>query len=302
MKQEELVEKIKKLKKERNAVILAHNYQRPEIQEIADYLGDSFDLSLKAREVDSEVIVFCGVRFMAESAKILSPEKTILLPEKEASCPLADTASPDQLRELRKNHPEAMLITYINTTAEVKAESDICCTSANAVKIIKAFPNEKIAYIPDQNLARYAEKMLDRSILKWEGYCYVHHENITAADAKGLISKHPEAVVMAHPECPPDVLELCDYVTGTAGMVKIARQSEAAEFIVLTESGLADRLKRENPEKEFYVVRTAVCESMKLTTLQSLHESLRDMKHEITVPDEVRERALNSLNRMLEYQ
>ncbi len=295
-----LISKIEELKSKLNAVVLAHNYQRPEVQKIADFLGDSLVLAKKAMELDNPVIVFCGVHFMAESAKILSPDKKILLPEPEAGCPLADCASPEAVRKMRDKHPDALFIAYINTSAEVKAECDICVTSANAMNIIRHFPHREIVYLPDKNLARYAEKQLNREIIKWPGQCYVHDQLIQLDDVERLKAEHPEAVVMSHPETAMEILEISDVFTGTGGMLSYARSSGKNEFIVVTEQGLVDRMRREIPGKIFFHLPAAICGQMKLTTLRSLHESLRDMKTEITVDSNIASRAKKALDRMME--
>ena len=300
MNKKELIEAILYLKAKKNAVIVSHNYQRPEIQEISDYLGDSLELAQRVQSLDSELIVFCGVHFMAESAKILCPDKKILLPEESAGCPLADCATPDQVREFRKQNPEAVFIAYINTSAAVKAECDVCATSANAMKIIDYYKDREIVYLPDKNLAAYAESILQRPIIKWAGQCYVHHFLITPQKIQELKKSHPEALVMAHPEAPKAVLDLADIVTGTSGMLRAVQKSAGNEFIIGTESGLADRMRREFPGKIFYAVESAVCGEMKLTTLSSLYHALRDDRYEIHVPPEIASKARLALVRMLE--
>jgi len=300
MKQTELAEKIRELKRERRAAILVHNYQRPEIQDLADYLGDSLDLARRARNLDNPVIVFCGVHFMAESAAILSPSKTVLLPHPEAGCPLADCATPEMVRTARKNHPDAVFVAYINTTAAVKAEVDITCTSANAFHILSQFKDQPICYLPDKNLAAYAAEKLDLNIIRWPGQCYVHDSLIDPVTVQRLKKEYPDARVMAHPEAPMEVLNEADLVTGTSGMIRDAHSSKVRRFIVVTEKGLVSRMRREIPGKQFIEIPTAICAQMKLTTLETLYEALLNMQHRITVPEPVAGRARWALERMLE--
>jgi quinolinate synthase len=299
---DDLQQEIRRLKQERRALILVHNYQRPEVQEIADFLGDSLDLSLKACEATEETIVFCGVSFMAESAKILNPHKTVLLPREEATCQLADSAAAGSVRQLKQQHPEALVIAYINTYADVKAEADICCTSANALSILRAFPDRELIYLPDGNLARYAEQLLGRPLIKWPGACYVHDRLITPSRIQRLREQHPGARVMAHPECPLSVLGLADHILGTGSMVKLARESSEREFIVATETGLVTRLQRENPDKVFYPVEQALCATMKLTALEDVRDALLKQQHRVELDPDVMQRARRSLERMLEFR
>lgn len=289
------------MKKEQDVLLLVHNYQRSEIQDLADKLGDSYDLSRSATEAKASTIVFCGVRFMAESAKILCPEKRVLLPEKEASCPLADMISAEQVRELKRLHPEAIVICYINTYAEVKAESDICCTSANALKIISRFPDREIIYIPDQNMAAYAQQVLKRDIIIWPGYCYVHHRLLSSAQVRQARRANPGALVLAHPECPLDVLGEADLVVGTSGMIRHVGESDRKSIIVVTETGLVERMRREFPDKVFIAIDSALCVQMKLTRLESLYESLKFGREEIVLSEDIMRRARRSLERMLEF-
>jgi len=300
MDQKTLKKEILELKAERNAAILVHNYQRSEIQEIADYLGDSLDLAKRAKQLPNPVIVFCGVHFMAESAAIMSPEKTILLPQKDAGCPLADCATPEMVRESRKKHPDAVYIAYINTSAAVKAEVDVVCTSANAFSILSHYKGREICYLPDNNLASYAERTFDIPIIKWPGHCYVHQTLITETAVKDLKNKYPDAMVIAHPEASFEVLQLADLVTGTSGMIKTAKESKRNQFIVVTEKGLVQRMRREIPDKTFIELPEAICTQMKLTTLLSLHRSLKNMQHVISVPESIAAKARISLNRMME--
>ncbi|MDI6727743.1 MAG: quinolinate synthase [Thermodesulfovibrionales bacterium] len=319
-------EEILKLKEEKNAIILSHNYQRDEVQDIADFIGDSLELSRTAAEIDCDVIVFCGVHFMAESASILSPNKTVLLPELEAGCPMADmiqVSSPRKvwktfpgyetqptfafpheftLRDIKAKYPGVPVVAYVNTTADVKAESDICCTSANVVKVVESLPDERVICIPDRNLSMWAQKNTKKQIIAWDGFCHVH-DRITKKDVLKAREEYPNAVFMAHPECRLEVLELADHVTSTSGMLRFAKSSDAKEFIVGTETGLMHRLKKENPDKIFYPLRKdMVCPNMKKTTLNSILIALREMKNVIKVPEEIRIRAKRALDRMLEIK
>jgi quinolinate synthase len=300
MNTQELKEKIRLLKKSLGAVLLVHNYQRPEVQEIADYMGDSLDLAKRAKALDNPVIVFCGVHFMAESAKILNPTKKVLLPEPEAGCPLADCATPEQVKRFRSRYPEAVFIAYINTSAAVKAECDCCCTSANAVKIIRHFDKRDIVYLPDKNLAAYAEYTLNRPIIKWPGQCYVHDRLISPETVDRLKQQYPDAVVMAHPETHLSILKKADVVTGTSGMLKEVERRNAKYFIVVTEIGLVDRMRRDYPDKVFVPLTNAVCAQMKLTTLNSVYRALLHQSMEIQVPEKIAERARVALEKMLE--
>lgn len=296
------IQEIWRLKKERNAVILAHNYQRPEIFEVADFIGDSLELARQAVGVTADVIVFCGVHFMAETAKILNPKKTVLLPDLRAGCSLADTVNAESLadrkEELRTLYPDLAVVAYVNTTAEVKAESDVCCTSSNAVKIVNSLPNQHILFVPDENLARYVQEETDKTVISWDGNCYVHHQinpDQIAAVKRGL----PQVKILVHPECRADVLELADAVLSTSGMVRYAKETQASEFLIVTECGLSDRLLLELPEKKFYKV-CKLCQFMKMITLEGTLESLRLMRHDITLSEEVRQRAEKALRRMFE--
>jgi quinolinate synthase len=297
---EQLIKKIKELKTERNAVILAHNYQPGEIQDIADFTGDSLALSVKAASTDADVIVFCGVKFMAETAAILSPGKTVLLPDKNAGCPMADMITAAQLRELKQEHPGAVVVCYVNSSAEVKAESDYCCTSANAVEVVKSLPKDKkIIFVPDQHLGRFVVEKTGREMILWPGYCPTH-AFITEDDVKKAKAAHPGAIVMAHPECTEPVKAVSDKIFSTGQMLKFAKQSDAKKFIVATETGIIHTLKKENPGKEFYPVTTrAVCPNMKRITLDKVLWSLEDMHYKITVPADIAARAKKSLEKMV---
>ncbi len=298
---DKLVENIKKLKKERNAAILAHNYQNPEIQDLADFTGDSLGLSIKAAETNADVIVFCGVRFMAETAVILSPEKTVLLPDEHAGCPLADMITADQLRDLKRKHPEAFVVCYVNSSAEVKAESDYCCTSANAVEVVNSLPNDKpIIFVPDQNLGQFVSERTGRDLILWPGYCHVHVV-ITEDDIKNTKAKYSDAIVMAHPECTGPVKALSDELLSTGQMLRYAKQSQAKQFIIATETGIIHTLKTQNPQTEFVpATGKAICPNMKLITLEKVLWSLQDMRFKVTVPQDIRIKAEKAIDMMVE--
>lgn len=295
-----LAERLAVLKAARKAVILAHNYQIEEVQEQADFVGDSFELSRKAAAIDAEVIVFCGVHFMAESAAILSPAKTVLLPERQAGCPLADTITPEALREKKKEYPEAAVVCYVNSSAAVKAESDICCTSANAVQVVDALPQRQILFVPDQHLAHYVSTQTDKEIIPWPGYCITHYQ-VTAEDVRRARAAHPGAAVVVHPECRPEVVELADHVASTSGILRFARTAPARKIIVGTEMGILYRLQQANPDKEFFLLSPGlVCHNMKMTTLEKAVHALETMSYRVTVPEDIRLAAARSLARMLE--
>jgi len=296
-----LFEKIKRLKNMRKAVILAHNYQPGEIQDLADFGGDSLGLSIKAAETDAEVIVFCGVQFMAETAAILSPEKTVLLPDKHAGCPMADMITAKQLRELKHQHPDALVVCYVNSTAEVKAESDYCCTSANAVEVVNSLPKDRpIIFVPDQHLGQFVVERTGRDMVLWPGYCR-SHVVITQEDIKNAKAKYPDAVVMAHPECTEPVKKLADQILSTSQMVRYAQNSTAKRFIIATETGIIHAMKKCNPEAEFIAAsERAVCPNMKKITLDKIIASLEDMQYKVTVPEKIRIKAKKALDRMVE--
>jgi quinolinate synthase len=299
MKQQEIREEIRRLAKERNALILAHNYQRDEIQEIADLTGDSLGLSIEAARTDKDVIVFCGVHFMAESAAILSPDKIVLLPRPDAGCPMADMVTPEGLREMKGRHPGATVVTYVNSSAAVKAESDICCTSANAVKVVNSVESPEVILVPDRNLGYYIASQTEKVCHFWEGYCPTH-ERLEVAEVRRAIDEHPDALFMAHPECPPAILALAHHITSTSGMYDFARTSPARRIIVGTEAGILYRLRKENPQKEFILPSSRlICPNMKLTSLEDLLKSLQTMSPEISVPEPVRGKARTALERML---
>jgi len=296
-----VAEEITKLKKEKKAIILVHNYQRPEIQNIADSLGDSLGLAREAAKTDARIIVFCGVRFMAETAKILSPEKTIIIPRKDAGCPMADMITTEDLRILKEKYPGAKVVSYVNTNADVKAESDICCTSANAIKVVRNIKAEKIIFTPDKNLAAYCQRFTDKEIIPWNGYCYVH-EKIRKEEVSLAKGKFPDALLLVHPECNPSVIDLADEVLSTSGMLNFAKKSDKKRFLIGTEEGLIYRLKKENPGKEFYAAGTAkMCRNMKLTTLNDVYFSLKEERYAIELPEEIIKSAQKALEAMLKY-
>jgi quinolinate synthase len=294
------LEKIKQLKKNRNAIILAHNYQRADVQDAADFVGDSFGLSQKAVASGADVIVFCGVDFMAESAAILNPEKTVLMPELNAQCPMAAMITPELLRQEKEKYPDAAVVCYVNTPASVKAESDICCTSSNAIKVVDSLEEKDIIFVPDKNLALYVAAHTKKKIIPWNGYCPTHHL-ILAGDILLEKEEHPEAEVLVHPECRQDVISLADKVLSTEGMLKYARLSASKEFIVGTEIGLLHRLSKENPDKTFIPATSyAVCPNMKMLTLQSIIRALERNEHVIKIPENIRIKAKLALDRMLD--
>jgi len=295
-----LQKEIRQLLKEKNAVLLAHYYQRAEIQEIADILGDSLALSMEAARTDAEVLVFAGVHFMAESASILSPDKTVLLPKPDAGCPLADMITPEKLLTARKNHPHAAVVTYINSSAAIKAMSDICCTSANAVKIVNSLRDAKeILMVPDGNLACYVAGLTDKKIIPWDGYCPVHH-HLTVEDVLKRKEKYPRATFAAHPECRPEVLALADYVGSTTGIIRYAGQEGFKEMLVGTEQGVFYQLKKQNPGKTFIPISDQmICADMKKITLKDIIAAITEMKTVVKVPEEVRIPAKKALDRML---
>ncbi len=300
----ELFKEIEKLKKERNAIILAHNYQIPEVQDIADYVGDSLGLSIQASKTEADVIVFCGVHFMAETAKILSPEKKVLLPDPESGCPMADMITADELRELKAQHPKASALCYVNTSADVKAQCDMCCTSANAVGIVAEHMKDakEIIFVPDKYLGTFVAGKTGRDFILWQGYCPIHARMIPE-DIEEQKDKHPDAEVLVHPECTPALTAIADKVLSTEGMCRYAIKSTNTEFIIATEVGILHRMKKENPEKKFYPAsEKAVCPNMKRTTLEKVLWSLQDLKHEVDVPADIMTRARKSIDGMLSCQ
>jgi len=298
---EDLKARIKELKKERKAVIIVHNYQRDEIQDIADITGDSLALSQAAVKTDARVIVFCGVRFMAESASILNPDKSVILPVEEATCPMADMINAEKVRAIKKQYPRAAVVCYVNSSAAVKAESDIGCTSGNAVEVVRSLENRDVIFVPDKNLGRYVQTQVpEKRIILWEGFC-PSHVRLQTEDVIKMKMVHPEAKFMAHPECNPEVLKLADEVSSTAGMFRYVKKTDGREFIVGTEIGMLYKLRKDNPHKAFYMPTDhLICPSMKLITLGWVAHSLEMLMHQVRVPEEIAERARKSLERMLE--
>jgi quinolinate synthase len=304
---EELHEEIRQLKKERNAVIVAHNYYRPEILKVADFIGDSLELSLMAAKVsDADVIEFCGVHFMAETAKILNPSRTVLLPNLLAGCQLADSAPAAdvaaRIAELKGQYDDLAVVSYVNTTAAVKALSDVICTSANAARVVRALPNKNILFTPDRNLASYvAEQVPEKNIIPWEGFCYVHQQITPEEVSRIRETEDDDLKILVHPECRKDVASLADAVLSTSGMVKYAKENASNRFLVVTECGLSDRLSMEVPDKQF-LKGCKVCTFMKVTTLEDVRDSLRNMRYEIEVPEDIRVKAERSLRRMMDIE
>ena len=299
MNQNDVIKEILRLADERDALILAHNYQRDEIQELAHITGDSLALSMEAARTDKSVIVFCGVHFMAESAAILAPEKKVLLPRLDAGCPMADMITAEGLREFKSKYPGVPVVTYVNSSAAVKAESDICCTSSNAVNVVASLADKEVILAPDRNLGRYIADQVDKTCYFWDGYCPTH-ERFTVADVEAIKADFPGALFMAHPECPPEVLAQADHVCSTSGMYSFASENPAKQFIVGTEAGILYRLRKENPDKEFILPTTRlICPNMKLTSVEDILKSLQTMSPQVTVPEEVRIPAKITLDRML---
>ncbi len=299
--EKEIIDRINVLRKQRNAIIMTHNYQLGEVQDIADFTGDSLELSMKAAETKADVIVFCGVKFMAETAAILSPEKTVLLPVMESGCPMADMADAEDLMKMKKEHPDALVVTYVNSSAEVKALTDVCVTSANALKIVSALPADKeIIFVPDRNLGAYVQRKTGRKMILWPGFCPTHMR-ITPQAIIQKKQEYPDAKVIIHPESRLDVIDLADEVFSTGGMCKFAKQTDAKKIIVATELGLIYRLKKENPDKIFIpVTEQAVCPNMKMHRMDNVLESLEKMRNKISVPEDIRVPAERSIRRMLE--
>jgi quinolinate synthase len=297
-----LVEKISALKKRRNAVILVHNYQLGEVQDIADFIGDSLELSQNAAKTDADVIVFCGVHFMAETASIICPDRVVLLPDISAGCPMANMITAERLRAKKKEHPQAVVVCYINSSAEVKAESDICCTSANAVGVIESLDAREILFIPDQYLGHYVSARTGKKMILWPGFCPTH-VRITPERIKELKQEYPQAKVVVHPECRPEVIALADEVASTSGMCRYARRDEVREMVVGTELGIIHRLRKENPGKRFIPVsEQAICPNMKLITLEKVLWSLEEMSPEVKVPQRIRLKAKAAVDKMLRIE
>lgn len=296
----EIAERIAGLKQQRKAVILAHNYQLGEVQDIADFTGDSLELSRRATEVEADVIVFCGVMFMAETAKILNPDRAVLIPDPRAGCPLADMAPVEEVRRKKAELPGVPVVAYVNTTAAVKAEADICCTSANAVEVVESVPEDRVLFVPDKNLGHWVQRHTKKEVILWNGHCPTH-QRIMAQDVRRLKEQHPEAVLVVHPECTPEVIDLADEVLSTGQMIRWARGAEAKEVIVGTEVGLIHRLKAENPEKKFIAVGLlTTCPNMKRITLEKVLWSLEDRQYPVEVAEDVAAKARRAIARMLE--
>lgn len=297
----EIIKEIERLKKEKNAVILAHYYVNDEVQAIADYIGDSYYLAKLAKQTDADIIVFCGVSFMGESAKILNPDKTVLMPDMSADCPMAHMAEIEKIEEMRRKYDDLAVVCYINSTAELKCHSDVCVTSSNAVKIVKNLPNKNIFFIPDENLGRHvAQQVPEKNIILNDGFCHVH-VSVTAEDVKAVKEKYPKALVLAHPECKQEVLEQADYIGSTSGIIDYATNSDNIEFIICTESGVGYKLREQNPDKKFYFAGTKYfCPNMKLNTLEKVLHVLKTGENEVLVSDEIRGGSLKPLDKMLE--
>lgn len=298
----DLANKIKKLKDERDAVILAHNYEPAEVQDISDFVGDSLELSIKASSIKSKVIIFCGVYFMAETAKILSPDKTVIMPDVNAGCPMADMLNAENLKKLKAEHPNTKVICYVNSSAEVKALSDICCTSSNSIKVVDSIKDtDEIIFVPDQYLGSYtASQVKNKKFIFWGGFCPTHMQ-VLPEDIRREKEKHKNAIVLVHPECRPEVIALADYPLSTGGMLRLVKESNNPEFIIGTEIGIIHRLKKENPNKIFYpATNKAICPNMKLTTVEKVLWSLEEMKTEVNVSKDIADKAKIAIDRMLQ--
>jgi quinolinate synthase len=295
-----ITQKIEACKRKRNAVILVHNYQLPEVQEIGDYIGDSLELARISTDIEQDVIVFCGVHFMAETAKIINPDKTVLMPDLHAGCPMADMITQEQLQEEKGKHPQAAVVTYINSTAQVKANSDICCTSANGESVAKSLPHSEIIFTPDKYLGSYIQRQVsDKTFYLWNGYCPTHMV-FTVDRIQALKEKHPDAELLVHPECRVEVQDMADAICSTSQMILRAQQSRASRFIICTEIGMLYRLQKENPTKTFIPGDpNAICPNMKLTTLEKVLWSLEDNEHQISIDEDIRAKALNAIERMI---
>lgn len=299
MKKSEIVNRIEQLKNDRDAVIIAHNYQIDEVQDVADFLGDSLQLSQEAAKLEEDVIVFCGVHFMAETAAILSPDKTVLLPDLRAGCPMADMITASELREWKKQYPGRKVVCYVNTSAEVKAECDICCTSSNAVQVVEAVDGEEILFAPDKNLAAFVARYTKKKIIPWDGYCYVHN-NIRLRHLREKKKQFPGAEIWVHPECRPEIIDMADKVLSTGKMIKEAKITKKTDILIGTESGIIYRMKKENPEKNFYPIKElAHCSNMKKINLRKVLASLEDMKYKVDVPQDISQRAKGAIEKMV---
>ncbi|ERJ13700.1 quinolinate synthase NadA [Haloplasma contractile] len=300
MNKQQLVDEIKRLKEEKNAVILAHYYQRAGVQDVADYMGDSLKLSRIAAETDADMIVFCGVHFMAETAKILSPEKTVLLPVAEAGCPMADMVTERKLTAYKEKHPDTLVVCYVNTTAQVKALSDVCVTSSNAEKVIRHYEGEKLLYVPDKNLGTYLKHKYDLDMEVWPGFCCIHND-VTKEEVEFAKSTYPNAEFIVHPECRMEIVEMADFVGSTKGLLEYVSNSDCQEFIIGTEKGIIHQMELANKDKKFHLLsENLACYDMKLTNLEDVYEALKNEQHVIEVEETIREQALKSLNRMFE--
>jgi quinolinate synthase len=300
MNEKELVQEIQRLKEEKNALILAHNYQIPEIQAVADILGDSLKLSIEAAKTDKDIIVFCGVKFMAESAKLLSPDKKVLLPALDAGCPMADMQDAEALREMKKKYPGVPVVTYVNSNADVKAETDICCTSSNAVNVVKSLDSNRVIFGPDKNLGSYVQQFVeDKEIILWNGFCPTH-EAVKSEEVIKVKLKNPGVKVLVHPEANPSVVELADFVGSTSQMINYVKENDDDKFIVGTEMGILNIMFKENPNKDFKLLSPKlICVNMKKTNLKSLYDALNEEKHVITIDEKIREKAKRSLDKMI---
>jgi len=295
----QLKEKIAELKRELKAVIVAHNYQRPEIQDIADFIGDSLELARQCTKINARTIVFCGVLFMAETAAILNPDRTVLLSEGSAGCPLADMISIDELKEWKQRYPRASVVSYVNSSAEIKAESDICCTSANGVKVVESVSSNDILFVPDQNLGDYIATQTKKNVILYPGFCYVHHR-LKPEQVELAKKRHPDAKLLVHPECRPEVIALADAALSTSQMLRYAKSSPHNSFIIGTEEGLLYRMRKENPEKSFYLItENQICPNMKRTTLETLAKTMELQENKVTVPEAIRVKAKEAIDRML---
>jgi quinolinate synthase len=300
MKLETIIARITDLRKKNNAIILAHNYQLPEVQDISDLLGDSLDLSMKAKKTNADNIIFCGVDFMAESAKILNPEKNVIIPDIDARCPMANMVDLKDLEKLKNKNPDAKVVAYINTTSDVKAISDVCCTSSNGVKVVKSLKSEKVIFVPDKNLGSYIQRFVpEKQMILWPGMCTTHHR-ISKQDIFKLKKEHTESEVLVHPECRPEIIDIADHVFSTNGMVNYAKKSDVNEFIIGTEKELCYRLKNENPNKMFHPIKSAICPNMKKITLEKVLNSLETLEPKIHLSEDIMERAKNPLQKMME--
>ena len=300
MNREELIKEINRLKIEKNAIILAHNYQIGEVQDIADFVGDSLQLAKEAIKVKQDLIIFCGVHFMAESAKILNPSKKVILPVKEAGCPMADMASTEEIKEFKKKNPELKVVTYVNSSAEVKAESYVCCTSANAVDVVEKIGAKEVLFVPDRNLGSFVDEQIeDVKIMKWEGFCPTH-ERVTLKDVEIIREKHPAVKILVHPECRPEVFHAVDFVGSTSQIIEFVKNSDDKKFIIGTEKGIIHSLKKETPDKEFIILtEKLICENMKKTRLEDVYRALKNEEFEISLDEKTASKANEALERML---